>query len=1095
MQRSDEGTEVPSRPEVVSASQRRFWFLDQITPGVPVYNSYSAIDLSGPLDPALAVRALQGVVRRHRILRSRFRDEDGQPAIDTSTGDQPAAIPFIDLSALPDPARGTTAGGLVDRLAHRRFDIQRGPLFRAAVIRTETDRHIVLFGVHHIVSDGWSAQVVFRDFRDLYATLAENGEFRPTHSRPQFSDVVARQEKWRDSAGHDRQLDYWRGRLDGIPGDSRVPPDRGARTDAGHAAGHARYAIADDLAGRLRALARAERVTLFMVLLTGLKITVSRYLQRGDITVGTPIAMRDDPDVQDMVGPLLNTLALRTDLSGAPTVRQALLRVRGTCLAAYDNQDVPFDSVVAALGGGRDLENSPFFQILFQYVAGAGERHSFAGLRASLREVELGLAKLDLTLDVVEDDGALELVARYRASSYDRATIDRLAGHWQSVLVGMCERPDADIEDLDVLTPAERSVVAAASTGAPVVAPAATSVLDLFERIADADTYAEAVVCGSVRLGYEQLDRRANQLAHRLRELGVAPETRVGILMERSVETIVAVLAVWKAGGAYVPVDTDMPAARREAILADAGVTVLLTQEQLAGDLADDRRHVLTVDPDHTAFGHLPTDRPPRTTAAGQLSYVIYTSGSTGQPKGVMATHGGLLGTCLAWEHAFGLRGRIRSHLQMANFCFDGFLGELVRSLTSGAKLVVCPREFLLSPDRLLALIRDERVDVADFVPTVLRALSGHLERSGQGLGGLRLVIVGSDTVPADELARLRRLGGPDTEVVNCYGLTEATVDSTYFVCPPDWPEDTSVLIGEPLPGMTVHLLDPALRPVPPGMPGTIFVGGPTVARGYLGDPGRTASVFLPDPFSPLPGARMYRTGDRARFRRTPQGLRIEYLGRADQQVKIRAYRVELGEIEAALRRLPGVRDAVAVVNDSDPTDRRVHAFVAAAETAETRDWHAALRATLPHYMLPDRLVLLPALPTTATGKTDRRALAGRPGREIPLPGTGTPPRTETERRLARLWTRVLRGRRTGVHDDFFVAGGDSLLAMQLVARVRAEWGIEYGLRQFFRQPTIAQVAARIDAEDERPDRDLARLDEIVPVAREVVRHPADGTP
>lgn len=1096
MRRADEQTEAPSPPPAVSASQRRFWFLDQITSGVPVYNSYSAIRLTGPLDPAVAVRALREVVGRHRVLRSSFPAEDGQPVLATSTADCAAVVPFVDLSAVPGQPRGAAADDLVDRLAHRTFDIHRGPLFRAAVIRTGNDRHTVLIGVHHIVSDGWSVHVVFRDFRDLYATIAAGVEIAPEQPRQQFSDIVARQEKWRTSAEHDRQLDYWRGQLDGVADESCLPPDRRTSGAGGHAAGHASYPVAGDLSARIRALARAERVTIFMVLLTGLKITLSRYLERGDVTVGTPIALRDDPDVQNMVGPLLNTLALRTDLSGAPTVRQSLARVRDTCLAAYDNQEIPFDTVVAALGGTRDLESSPFFRIMFQYVTGTGQGHTFAGLLATLTEVEIGLAKLDLTLDAVETPGGgLDLVARYRTSRYDRTTIDRLSDHWQAVLAAMCQRPDASIDDLDLLTAAERAVVAAASTGPSVVAPDATSVLDLIERMVEADPDAEAVVCGPVRLSYGQLDRRANQLAHRLGQFGVVPETRVAILMERSAETIVAVLAVWKAGGAYVPIDIDMPAARREVILDDAGVTVQLTQEQLAGDLAGDRRRVLVVEPDHAGYGHLPTSRPARTTTSGHLSYVIYTSGSTGRPKGVMTTNAGLLSTCTAWEHAFGLKGRIRSHLQMANFCFDGFLGELVRTLTSGAKLVICPREFLLSPDRLLALVRNEQVEVADFVPPVLRALAGHLRASGQDLGGLRLVIVGSDTVSTDELAGIRRLGGPDTQVVNCYGLTEGTVDSTYFVCPPDWPGDASVLIGEPLPGMTAYLLDPALRPVPPGTPGTIFIAGPTVARGYLGDPGRTAAAFLPDPFSTRPGARMYRTGDRGRWRTTPQGLRIEYLGRADQQVKIRAYRVELGEIEAALRRLPGVRDAVAVVDDGDTTDRRIHAYVAAADDVETGGWHPTLRATLPHYMLPDRLVVLPALPTTATGKTDRRALTSRPGREITLSNAGTAPRTATERRLARLWTRVLHDRPVGVHDDFFVTGGDSLLAMRLLARVRAEWGTGYGLRQFFRGPTIAQVAARIDAEGERTERDVDRLDEIVPAAREFIDHQAGGTP
>jgi amino acid adenylation domain-containing protein len=561
--------------------------------------------------------------------------------------------------------------------------------------------------------------------------------------------------------------------------------------------------------------------------------------------------------------------------------------------------------------------------------------------------------------------------------------------------------------------------------------------------------------------------------------------------MERSAESVVAVLAVWKAGAAHVPLDLDSPGPRRTTIMADAGVEVVLTQQWLVPDLAGDPVRIVVADPAGAEPSAFPDTRPARRTGPDSLCYVMYTSGSTGQPKGVKATPGSLLRIQLAWERAFALRGRIRAHLQMANFSFDGYLGELVRCLGSGATLVVCPRETLLLPARLLRLMRDEGVDVADFVPTVLRTLAGHVAGNGQDLAFLKLLIVGSDTFPADELERIRRLCGPDTDVVNCYGLTEGTVDSTYFTVAAQDHDTRSVLIGAPLPGTEAYLLDDRMRLVPPGVPGTLYIAGPTLTRGYLGAPGRTADAFVPHPFAARPGARMYRTGDRGRYRHGPGGLRIEFLGRRDHQLKVRGYRVELGEIEAAFRRSPRVRDAV-VLAEGDEDTRRLHAYVVPDPGQESADWYAVLRERLPLYMLPDRLVLLTELPLTPNGKLDRAALPHAGGREVSPPGAGQPARTPVEHTLLGLWRTALQRTDIGVHDDFFSHGGDSLLVMRVIAAAYDAWGVDVTVRAFFRAPTVARLAPLVErllteaAADRggRPDAPGAP-DRIVPVARE----------
>ncbi|WP_194922876.1 non-ribosomal peptide synthetase [Catenulispora pinisilvae] len=647
----------------------------------------------------------------------------------------------------------------------------------------------------------------------------------------------------------------------------------------------------------------------------------------------------------------------------------------------------------------------------------------------------------------------------------------------------------------------------AQSAGAEVGPAAERSVLDLIEATAARTPSAPAVVSGQTRLTYGELDKAADRLAHRLLAAGVEAQTCVGILMERSAAAVVAVLAVWKAGAAHVPLDVDSPDRRRRQILADAGVRMVLTDAALSSELAGasvaaasvetavETASVETLVVDLaalTADDRPPLSRPDRSIGPASLAYVIYTSGSSGRPKGVMATHGGLLGNHLAWETAFGLRGNIRAHAQMANFAFDGFLGELVRGLCSGAALVVFPRELVLQPAQLLESLRAEGIDVADFVPPVLRALAEHAEKAGESLAFLKTVIVGSDAYPAADLARVARLAGPGTKVVNCYGLTEGTIDSTYFVVSPEQDYGDAVMIGLPLPGTEAHILDEDLRPVPPGAIGTLYIAGSTLTRGYLGDPGKTAGAFIPHPFSGRSGERMYRTGDQARYRQTSQGPQIEFIGRRDRQVQLRGYRVELGEVEAALRGAPGVRAVAVVCDDDDPARLRLAAYLLAEPGSETTDWIALARESLPRYMVPARIVLVSALPMTVNGKVDYAALKNGAGTEVaPAAARPTPvaASTRTEERVVELFRDVLLHPGLGVADDFFESGGDSLGAMQIIAQIRREWGVQSSVRDFFKSPTAKQVAAEVDRQLSQGNVRPASFDLITPAFRETVEY------
>lgn len=903
-----------------------------------------------------------------------------------------------------------------------------------------------------------------------------------------------------DDPAYEAQLSYWRERLSGLTEVRRLPPDRTPPEPSTPSAATARLTLGSELTGHIAELSRAAGVTPFMVLLTGFVIALSRHLDQDDIVVGTPSAPREDVDTALPVDPFHNMLALRVDLSGDPTVRQALARVRQTCPGAYAHRSVALQDIVSALGDGHTDTHTRLFDVTFQYIDAPATRTGPGGPTAPAEEAAPGVAAFDLTVDAIAEEGHTAVLARYDGGRHRAETVDGLLRLWRSVLDDMARDPEQPVGSTGALGPEDRAPLLDAAVGAPV-APAQDSVLDVFERWAERTPDAPALVDGDTRLTYGELDRAANRLAHRLRGEGVTPESRVGIYMERSAESVVAVLAVWKSGAAHVPLDLDSPAARRAMIVADAGVDVVVTQPGLLSELAGDPVRGVVADPDGADPARFPGTRPERRVGPDSLCYVMYTSGSTGRPKGVMATHGSLRRVQLAWEHAFALRGRIRGHLQMANFSFDGYLGELIRCIGSGATLVVCPRETLLLPDRLLRLMREEGVDVADFVPTVLRTLAAHIAESREDLAFLKLLIVGSDTFPADELERIRRLCGPDTDVVNCYGLTEGTIDSTYFTVGAADRDTRSVLIGTPLPGTEAYLLDDRMRLVPPGVPGTLYIAGPTLGRGYLGAPGRTADAFVPHPFATRPGARMYRTGDRGRYRHGPHGLRIEFLGRRDQQFKVRGYRVELGEIEAAFRRSPNVRDAVVLIDGEKEGQgereyagrrdtRRVHAYLVPSAGQEGVDWHAVLRDHLPLYMLPDRLVLLTELPLTPNGKLDRAALPRIRGVEVAPPGTARPARTPVERALLDMWRSMLRRADIGVHDDFFSHGGDSLMVMRVIAAAHDTWAVDITVRAFFRAPTVARLAPLVErllAGSAAPGGTAeapAALDRITPVTR-----------
>jgi len=1019
----------------LSFAQRRLWFLERLQPGTALYNLPFAYDLRGELEvPALAA-ALDGVVRRHEALRAVFVPGDGEPA--QAAVDLIFSLPEVDLGGLPDEARRAEAERLTAEEARRPYDLERGPLLRAALLRLGSREHRLLLGMHHIVSDGWSVGVLMEEVSALYRAVP----LAPLAI--QYPDFAVWQRRWLAGGVLDEQLAWWRERLAGAPALLELAGDRPRPPAPSFRGAVERLPLGDEAA--LLGIGRQIGATLFMTLLAAFQALLHRYTGQDDLVVGSPAAGRDRPELEPLIGFFVNMLPLRADLSGEPGFLALLAGAREMALGAFAHQDLPFEKLIEELAPERNLAAAPLFQAVLALQDAPTGPDLGPGIVAAASQVETGTAKFDLTLFVEGGPGGLEAIAEYATDLFDGETVRRLLGHFRVLLEGVVADPGARVSELPLLTREERQQI----TVAPILEVPDEPVHVLFERWADRTPEALAIVHGDERLTYAELDRRANRLAHRLRRLGVGPESVVAILLERSADLVVAALGTLKAGGAWLPIDPAHPAERVLYILRDSGAAVLLTDAELPGaPLPPDRILLCRVRCAHqdsprcaqrTLLDEESSERPaPPATDPDLLAYVIYTSGSTGAPKGTELRHGGL-SSLVAWHlRTYGLGPGDRSPL-LAGPGFDASVWEMWPPLAAGAAILVPPREVVLSPPALLGWFAERQITVA-FLPTPL-AEAVLAEPMPDGLV-LRTLLTGGD--------RLHRRPAPGLpfEFVNHYGPTESTVVATAGIVkatgskPPD--------IGSEIANTRVHLLDRGLRPVPLGVPGELCLAGEGLARGYRGRPDLTAERFVPAP----DGLRIYRTGDLAR--RLPDG-RLEFLGRIDQQVKIRGFRIELGEIESALAALPGVAVAAALVRED-----RLTAYLV-APTIETEDLRAALARRLPEPMIPTAWVLLDEMPLTPNGKVDRRALE-----RIAPPEPETPAATlqsPLEELVAGLFSEALGIKGTvGPDDDFFHLGGHSLLAVQLVSRARQAFGVDLDVRAVFERPTVAGLAGRIEA-------------------------------
>ena len=1064
----------------LSFAQQRLWFLDQLEPGSSFYNIPAAVRLAGSLDAAVLEQSLNEVVRRHEVLRATFVMVKGQP-VQVIAPELTLSLPVISLQHLPEVEREAEVLRLATEEARRSFDLTQRPLVRASLLKLSAEEHVILLTMHHIVYDGWSTDVLVRELAALYSAFS-NGRSSPLPEMPiQYADYAHWQHQWLRGEVLESQLAYWKQQLSDSPPALELPTDRSRPPFQTYRGAHCSFELPRSLHDKLKALSQREEVTLFMTMLAAFQTLLYRYTGQADVSVGTPIANRTRVKMENLIGFFVNTLVLRTDLSGEPTFLNLLKRIREVTLEAYAHQDLPFEMLVEALQPERDMSRTPLFQVMFDLQKVSLEALHLGGMKLNLLRVETGIAKFDLMLMMEEGADGLKGALEYNTDLFDAATVRRMAGHFQTLLEGIVADPAQTITTLPLLPEAERRQLLVEWNETAVEYPQDQCFHQRFEAQVERTPEAIAVVFEGEQLTYQELNRRANQVAHYLRRRGVGPEVVVGYCAERSLELVVGVMGILKAGGAYLPLDPTYPKERLAFMLEDARVPVLLTQERLLAGLPTEGAEVVCLDADWEDIVQDSDENLDSGVEPENLAYIIYTSGSTGRPKGVMVQHRSALHLATALHriiYASHPGTQLRLSLN-APLPFDASVQQLVM-LLYGHALYVIPQEVRQDGEMLLTYLRHNRLDLLDCVPSQLKLLlaEGLLDGSGWVPS---VVLPGGEAI--DEATWQMLAEAERTEFYNMYGPTECTVDSTIGRVKMAAEQPT---IGRPVSNARLYVLDQHLQPVPIGIPGELHIGGDGVGRGYLDRPELTAERFIPNPFDDEPGSRLYKTGDLVRY--LPDGS-VEFLGRIDHQVKVRGFRIELGEIEAVLQEHPDVRNAVALVREDTPGDpssslrlpfgyaqdrrsgqalrtgKRLVGYVVPEDGASptVSALRRFLKDRLPEYMVPSVFVTLEALPLTPNGKVDRRALPIPDQARPDLEETYVAPRTPVEELLADIWMRVLGVEQVGVQDNFFDLGGHSLLATQLISRVRDDFQVELPLRALFEWPTVAGLSEQVE--------------------------------
>lgn len=1056
------GKRAAFSPCPLSFAQERLWFLAQMEPENPFYNMAGAVQLQGNLNSPALAQALNEVVRRHEALRTSFQviDSEVRQVIHDSAA---ITVDCIDLTALNELQQESIVKTLEVQEAHRVFDLRQTPLLRAALLKLDEQRYVLLMTLHHIVSDEWSLRQLINEVGTYYQTYKNGNPSSAPELPVQYADFAAWQRNRLQGELYDRQIAYWRQYLESAPKALALPADRPRPAVMSYRGANHEFELDHKTTAALIELSRQADTTLFAVMMAAFTVLLSRYSGQDDICVGYPTANRNHRDIENLIGFFVNTQVLRSDLSGNPVFTGLLNRVRKNTLDAQNNQDLPFERLVEELKLERELNRTPLFQAMLVYQNAPMNTLNVSELHFELADAEMNSAKFDLTLNVSKSENTLRCSFNYSSDLFDGSTIGRMAGHLQTLLAAIIRQPETGILELPMLSETERRQIMLESTNTHAGYSNRLCLHQLFERQAATTPDAIAVVFEDRILSYNDLNCKANRLAHYLLTLGISPDDRVAICVERGLEMIVGLLGILKAGGAYVPLDPGYPSERLAYMLTDSAPVALLTESALQGNLSElvpAGLPVLLLDsvpgtmsyPEHNplpeALGL--TDR--------HLAYIIYTSGSTGLPKGVMVEHAQVTRLFAATQDKFHFDGADVWTL-FHSFAFDFSVWELWGALIYGGRLVLVTYETCRSPDAFYALLCREGVTVLNQTPSAFRQLI-----AAQALNpephALRCIVFGGEALDFHSLAPwVERNDLERTQLINMYGITEITVHATYRrILTADLNAQRGSIVGRPLPDLSLYILDAQMQPVLAGVSGEIYIGGDGVARGYFNRPELSAERFIDNPFS-IEGAgnsRLYKTGDLGR--RLPDG-EIEYLGRNDFQVKIRGFRIELGEIEQQLVACNGVRDAVVIAREDSPGDKRLVAYLIAQDGVElsASELRAQLAAVLADYMLPSAFITLAAFPLTSNGKLDREALPVPDG-AFAVSRAYEAPQGPVETAIAGIWQELLGIERVGRHDNFFELGGHSLMLVGLIEPLRRQ-GFTANMRMVFAAPTLAAMA------------------------------------
>ena len=1037
----------------LSFAQQRLWFLNQLEGQSATYNISRALRLSGKLNLTALEQAFQTIVERHETLRTSFQVVNDSP-VQVIAPQICFNLAVIELKKIANKEQSTQVEKLVNQQIQKPFDLSQAPLLRVTLLQLEEQSYILLLTIHHIISDGWSMGILIRELSSLYQAFCRR-EPNPLPELPiQYADFAQWQREWLQGEVLTRQLNYWKAQLTDAPRLLELPIDHPRPPVQTFQGRRQQIQLNAELMQQLKTLSKQSEATLFMTLLAAFATLLYRYTSQADIVIGSPIANRNRSQIEPLIGFFVNTLALRVNLDGNPNFKELLTRVRQIVLDTHEHQDLPFEKLIEELQPERSLSYSPLFQVMLVLQNTPSSNLELPDITLTPLELDTETAKFDLTLSITETDQGLKGVWEYSTDLFNGETITRMAIHFQTLLEGIIANPNQPVSQLPILTEAERQQVLVDWNNTQTHYPKDKCIHQLFEEQVEKTSDAVAVVFDEQKLTYRELNNRANQLAHHLQNLGIQPEDLVGICVERSLEMIVGLLGIMKAGGAYVPLDPTYPTERLAYMLEDAQVRVLLTQERFVEGLPANKSKVICLDANWEEISQHNQDNPLKVVSSNHLAYINYTSGSTGKPKGVAVVHRGVIRLLFGIDYVH--LDATQRLLQMAPISFDAATFEIWGALLQGGRCVLFP-ERVPTAKNLRATIETHGITILWLTSALFNSI---IDDDPEALSPIQQLLTGGEALSVAHVKNaLKAL--PSTQIINGYGPTE----STTFTCCYSIPKylkgtEQSISIGRPISNTQVYLLDSHLQPVPIGVPGELHIAGDGLARGYLNHPELTAEKFIPNPFSHEPDARLYKTGDIARY--LPDG-NIEFIGRIDHQVKIRGFRIELGEIEAVLSQHPQVQKTVVIAREYQPGNKRLVAyFVSNSEQLISDELRSFLKTKLPDYMVPSAFVQLDKLPLTPNGKVDRCAL---PQPEIgdTFSNNFVPPRNSTEAQLAAIWSSVLGIDRVGIHNNFFELGGHSLLGTQVMSRICQAFEVELPLRALFESPTVAELGDRIE--------------------------------